>query len=116
MLGFALLLFFNLLGLLLQRSLNIPFPPNVLGMVLLLLCLMTGLVKLHWIEPAAHFLLRHMMLFFVPFVIASVTLLPLLKANWLSLVVGVVVSTLLTLALTGYAAQWLIKDPGGNTK
>lgn len=111
MLGFAIILLCNLLGLLVQKFLGVPLPANVLGMIFLTLALFSGLVKLAWVEPAANFLLRHMLLFFVPLLVGAVLLWPLLRASWLPLVGGMVLSTLLTLAATGAVATALTKAP-----
>ncbi|MEI8194906.1 MAG: CidA/LrgA family protein [Phycisphaerae bacterium] len=112
MLGIAIILLFNLLGLLAQKCLGLPLPANVLGMIFLALALFSGLVKLAWVEPAANFLLRHMLLFFVPLIVSAVLLWPLLRENWLPLVGGMVFSTLITLAVTGAVATALTKpDP-----
>jgi holin-like protein len=105
--GLAIILLFNLLGLLAQRALALPLPANVLGMIFLLLALASGLVKLAWVEATANYLLKHMVLFFLPFIVASVALWPLIRQNWLALVGGMVVSTLLTLAVTGLLVRWL---------
>lgn len=107
MLGFALLLLFNLAGLALHDLLHVPLPGNVIGLLLLLAALTLRLVKLEWIEAPAQFLLRHMMLFFVPYVIAVVRLRQTLADNWLALLGGMVFSTLLAMAVTGWIAQWL---------
>ena len=113
MLGFAIILLFNLLGLLAQKGLGVPLPANVLGMIFLTLALFAGVVKLEWVESAGHFLLRHMLLFFVPLIIGAVLLWPLLQDHWLPLLGGMVISTLLTLAVTGAVATFLTRSVTG---
>lgn len=92
--------------------LRLPVPGNVLGLALLFLGLQSGLVKLAWVEEAADFLLRHLVCFFIA---AAVDLM-----NWggvfrrhgfrLALVVGA--GTLLTLLVSGGAAQVLLRRKG----
>ncbi|HBF33482.1 TPA: CidA/LrgA family protein [Candidatus Sumerlaeota bacterium] len=108
MLSFSILLFFNFLGLLAQKGLGVPLPANVLGMLFLAIALFSGVVKLHWVEPGANFLLHHMMLFFVPFVVGALALIPLFRENWLAILASVVLSSLLTMTATGYVAQRLM--------
>ncbi len=45
---------------------GLPIPGTVFGMVLLFLLLLCGIIKLHYIQDAADFLLKHMLFFFIP--------------------------------------------------
>jgi holin-like protein len=109
MAGLAILLIFNFLGLLLHRYAHVPLPENVLGMLLLLLALGTGAVKLAWVEEAADFLLRHMMLFFAPVIVGVLPLWDVIQANIGPVAGGMVLSTFVTMAATAWAAQGLMR-------
>ena len=114
MLGLALLFLFNVLGIRLHDYAHIPLPGNVLGMLLLLAALSTRLVKLSWIEQPADLLLRHMMLFFVPVIVAVMPLFPALAANALPISAGLLLSTLATMTATAWCCQRMLpKGPGG---
>jgi holin-like protein len=105
--GFAIILGFDLLGLLLHHF-GVPLPGHVLGMILLASALFAGLVKIEWIEETAAFLLRHMLLFFVPAIVGIITYAAVLKANWLGIGGGIVVSVLASLIVTGLVANRLL--------
>ncbi|MGG1572357.1 CidA/LrgA family protein [Fictibacillus sp. NRS-1165] len=45
---------------------HLPLPGSIIGMFLLLAGLLTGIVKLEWVEGAANYHLRHMTLLFIP--------------------------------------------------
>jgi holin-like protein len=107
MLGLAILLFFNLLGVVAHDYLFVPLPGNVLGLLLLLLALALKIVRLHWVEDAAGFLLKHMMLLFAPVIVGILALTNLVAANWLPLVATVVLSTMMTLLATAGVASLL---------
>lgn len=107
MLGLAILLAFHLLGLWLQTALSLPIPANVIGLILFTACLFLRVIKLEWVEASAQFLLRHMMLFFVPFVVGTMVYAPLLRQSLAAIVFGLVLSSLLSLAVTGWLTQWL---------
>lgn len=109
MLGMAILLAFHFLGLLIQKAASVPIPANVIGLILFTACLFLKIVKLAWVEESAQFLLRHMLLFFVPFVVGTMAYFPLIRESLLSIVFGLVVSTLVSLAVTGWLTQWLDK-------
>jgi holin-like protein len=109
MAGFAILLFFNLLGLVLQR-LGVPLPFNVIGLILFTVCLFAGIIKLQWVETAATFLLRHMLLFFAPVVVGVIAFESLLRREWLAVTVGLVGSFLIVMLVTGWTATLLSKE------
>jgi holin-like protein len=109
MIGLAILLVFNFLGLLLHRYAHIPLPENILGMLLLFLALCTGVVKLAWVEEAADFLLRHMMLFFAPIIVGVLPLWDVLLANIGPAAGGLISSTLVTMAATAWLAQGIMR-------
>jgi holin-like protein len=107
MLGFAILLGFHLLGLLLQFLLHIPLPANVIGLMLFVASLLLGWVKLDWVESSAQFLLKHLMLFFVPYIVGTIVFWPLIRSEAAAIVTGLVVSTLVVMLVTGWTTKWL---------
>ena len=110
MLGLALLLLFNLLGFVLQKYVRVPLPSNVLGLLLLLLALQLKIVRLHWVEDAANFLLKHMMVLFAPVIVGTLALTGLLAANWLPIVATILLSTLFTIFVTAFIAKLFTED------
>lgn len=117
MLGLAILLAFNLIGIGLQTSLHIPLPGNVIGLILFTIALFTKLIKLEWVEQTANWFTGHMMLFFLPFVVGTMAFFPLIGANWLSIGAGVIGSTVLVLIVTGFVTSKLQRgaDTGAGT-
>jgi holin-like protein len=109
MLGMAILLAFHFLGLLIQQTTSLPIPANVIGLILFTACLFLKIVKLEWVEASAQFLLRHMLLFFIPFVVGTMVYFPIIRESFLAIVFGLVASSLLSLVVTGWLTQWLDK-------
>jgi holin-like protein len=107
MLGFAILLGFNLIGVWLQMSLHIPLPGNVIGLILFTGALFANLIKLEWVETTASWLTGHMMLFFTPFVVGTMVFFPLIGSNWLSIGIGLAGSTMAVLLVTGFITSKL---------
>ncbi|MDQ0898573.1 MULTISPECIES: CidA/LrgA family protein [unclassified Paenibacillus] len=107
MLGFAILLGFNFLGYVIQLSLHLPLPGNVIGLILFTAALFTKLVKLSWVEVAASLLTRHMMLFFIPFTVGVLAYIPIIGANWLAICGGTLGATLAVLVVTGWVSSKL---------
>ncbi|MCG2634176.1 MAG: CidA/LrgA family protein [Gammaproteobacteria bacterium] len=107
--GFAILLGFLLLGGALNRYAGLPLPGNVLGFLLLAAGLLSGLVPMVWVEDAAHFLLRHMVLFFIPYIVSTLVYFDLVAAQFWPIVLAVLVSTMAVLLVTGWITQFWVR-------
>lgn len=104
--GLAILLAFQFIGIVLHEWLAAPLPANVIGLLLFTLSLFAGWVKLEWVEGAAQFLLKHMLLFFLPFVVGSYTLLRALGSLELAkTLAALAIGTFAVLALAGYTVK-----------
>ncbi|MEH8162693.1 CidA/LrgA family protein [Aeromonas allosaccharophila] len=82
------------------RTLHLPLPANLTGMLLLLVCILLGVVKAQWFEAGARWLLAEMLLFFVPAVVAVVNYQDLLLEEGWRIMVVLLVSTTLVLGTT----------------
>ena len=107
MIGFAILLGFHLLGFVIQKATSLPLPANVIGLILFTASLFLKIVKIEWVEESARFLLKHMLLFFLPFVVGAMVYFAEIRESALSVVGGLLLSTLLSLLVTGRLTQWL---------
>jgi len=82
------------------RTLHLPLPANLTGMLLLLACILLGVVKAQWFAAGARWLLAEMLLFFVPAVVAVVNYQELLLQEGWRIMVVLLVSTTLVLGTT----------------
>lgn len=98
---------------LIQSLTGIPMPGTVLGMILLLVLLLTGIVKLEMIENVTKFLLDHLTFFFIPGGVALISQIDLIKDEWLSLLIVIVAAAVLVIAVTGLTVQALKKVKEG---
>ena len=83
-------------------------PGVVIGLVLFTASLFLGWIKLEWVEFSSSFLLKHMLLFFVPMTVLTMRLAPMIRANWAELSVSIMVSTLAVMVTTGLVAELLL--------
>ncbi len=108
----AVLLLCQLFGELIVVYLGLPVPGPVVGMILLFAGLMIhGNIP----EPLAQTtsaLLQQLSLLFVPAGVGVMTHLTLLGNQWLPLTASLVISTLLTIAVTGLLMQKLVGKDG----
>lgn len=111
----ATILAFQLLGEVLSRSLALPLPGPVLGMVLLVAAFLASPRLAGWVRPVAQGLLAHLSLLFVPAGVGIVAHLGLLHEHGLALLLALVLSTLLAIgvgALAFVAMARLTGDAG----
>jgi len=103
----ALLLFCQLTGELIVLFLNIPVPGPVVGMIVLFCGLIIVGKIPEKLSDTASGLLEQLSLLFVPAGVGVMTHLTLLGKQWLPLTASLVISTLLTIAVTGLLMQYL---------
>lgn len=63
---FMIILLLSFLGEVLKMSIPLPIPASVYGLVLMLICLMTGILKTGQVRDAAFFLIEIMPVMFIP--------------------------------------------------
>nr|WP_263327146.1 CidA/LrgA family protein [Neobacillus sp. Marseille-Q6967] len=94
------------LGSLVAAFLHVPLPGSVIGMILLFLSLLSGIIKLSWIERATSFQLKHITLLFIP----PMVILFLSSSfqeifHWYILII-LIVSSICSLLGTAFFAEW----------
>lgn len=105
----AVILFACFIGEILHAYLKLPIPGNVLGMLFLLFCLCTGIIKLEMVEEVSNFLLDHLAFFFLPAGVGLMTCFVILKGNWTAFISIIFISTIVVLAGTGITVQILMR-------
>ena len=113
-----LIFLFQLLGELIQKILELSIPGPVLVLVLLLITLLlfkkldfkfSETINLNLFKSAEN-LLHYLPLLFVPVGVGVVMHLSFLEESLVEVILVLVIGTLLTLALTGFLMEKLLKD------
>jgi holin-like protein len=107
--AFLILVGCELIGEVLRRALHLPLPGPVIGMFLLALALIVGgddkavgvTDKYSQLSRTANALIANMGLLFVPAGVGVIAEFGVLRQNWLPILVGLLVSTVLGLVVTG---------------
>lgn len=107
--GFFILMLCFYLGDILQKSLHLIAPGAVIGMAILLILLLTKVVKLSDVEVSANFIVANMMLTFIPGGVKLIVVKDELFSNIVPILVILIVATLVTMLVTGYVVEFLIK-------
>ena len=110
-----IILLYQLIGELFQKFFGLSIPGPVIGLVLLLLTLLL-IQKRERAVPikedlynSAEILLNYLPLLFIPVGVGVVMHLSLLEDNLASVVLVIILGTLLTLALTGYVMEKILR-------
>ncbi|MFB4159897.1 CidA/LrgA family protein [Geomicrobium sp. JSM 1781026] len=102
----------HLLGTWASHFLPLPVPGSVIGMILLLLLLYTGIIKLHWVEQGARILIMHLPLLFLPIMAGLIQHQDLLQPTGFFMLLATVVSTWLVMIIAGLLSRKMMKKGG----
>ena len=97
------------LSLVIEKILPFAFPASVIGMALLLVCLITGLLKIEHIQEKADFLLGNLSFFFVPVSVGIMNYIGLIGQHVVAFLTVCVVSTVLTYGATVTAVRLTLR-------
>ncbi len=85
------------------------FSASIIGMVLLFLCLMTGILKIEHIQEKSDFLLSNMAFFFIPAGVSIINYCDILKSNLWQILTICVLTTFITFGVTALAIRLTMK-------
>lgn len=108
--GLTVLLVYQLIGEVLVRLLDVPVPGPVVGLALLFISLLIRRdAPPAAIQQAATGILKHLSLLFVPAGVGVMLHYQRLADEWLPILAALVISTVLTIALTALSMQWMLR-------
>lgn len=105
---FCIIALFSFLGELLHTLIPFPIPAVIYGLVLLFLALLFGILKPDQIRETSDFLVSLLPLLFVAPLVGIVGSLPLIVDNLVPILVVLVVGTVVTFAVSGSVAQFVL--------
>ena len=94
---------------LIEAALPVPFPASVIGMMLLLALLATGLLKIEHIREKADFLLANMAFFFIPSLVGTMEHGAMLKSQAVPILVIVGLTTPVVYLATAWTVQLMTR-------
>lgn len=105
----SLLIFIWWISSLIQQALNLPVSAGVIGLLLVLIALLSGLFKLPWIKTGSDFILGELVLLFIPCVVGIIKYKDLLLTQGWQLVLSVVIGTFCVMLTTAYSVYFGFK-------
>lgn len=109
---FMIILLLSFLGEVLKMFVPLPIPASVYGLVLMLLCLVTGILKTSQVKEAAFFLIEIMPVMFIPAAAGLIDSWKVLQPLLLPILVITVVITIFVMVVTGKIAQMIAQKRG----
>ena len=109
---FAMILLVSFAGELLNYLLPLPVPASIYGLVLMLVCLLTGIIKLDAVHDTACFLIEIMPLMFIPAAVGLMASWSVIRENLLAYLVIAAVTTLAVMAVSGLVTQSVLRRNG----
>ena len=109
---FMILLLLSFLGEVLKMFIPLPIPASVYGLVLMLVCLMTGVLKTSQVKDAAFFLIEIMPVMFIPAAAGLIDSWGVLRPLIVPIMIITVVITVFVMAVTGRVAQMIAQKRG----
>lgn len=97
------------LSVVIEHFLPFAFPASVIGLVLLLLGLLTGLLKMEHVQEKSDFLLSNMAFFFIPAGVSLINYFDILKSSIIQIFIICVISTIITFAVTAYSIRLTLR-------
>ena len=107
-----IILLLSFLGEVLKMFIPLPIPASVYGLVLMLLCLVTGILKTSQVKEAAFFLIEIMPVMFIPAAAGLIDSWKVLQPLLLPILVITVVITIFVMVVTGKVAQMIAQKRG----
>ncbi len=106
-LSFAIILGFLSAGRSISAILPFTFPGSIIGLILLYLCLITGLIRLSWLQPSGNIILGVMAMFFIPAAVGIVQYADLVLSNIWVIAFNVVLGIAVIILVIGHIFQFL---------
>lgn len=101
-----------LAGMWIQQLFNLFIPGSVIGLVLLFLLLISGVLKVQWIEAGTTFIIKHLAFFFIPVTAGVMNYFDLFAGKGIVLVLIGLFSTVLVIVTGGHVSQALMRRRG----
>ena len=106
----TLLFCFYYIGVFIQQSLGLFIPGSVIGLVLMFICLITGIVKVNWMSSGASVMVTHLALFFIPATVGLLNYYKMFVGKGVLLLVITIVSSILVMGISGFVSERLSKN------
>lgn len=106
---FLIIVLVSFSGELFNYLIPLPIPGSIYGMILMFIFLCSGIIKLEQVKKTGKFLLDIMPIMFIPSAVGIMSQSEQLKDIWLQIILITIITTVITIAVTGLSSQAIIR-------
>lgn len=114
--GTAVLLFLQGISTVVLGLMGIKFPAALLGMILLLVLLLTGVINVRTIEGVCDILIEKMGMLFLPAGVSILLYIDVILAESTAIIATIIISSFMILIVTALFLSFMLRDKGGDAK
>lgn len=96
----------------LNMLIPLPIPASIYGLVLMLICLCTKVIKLETVKPVGGYLVEVMTVFFIPITVQLIDSWSLIREMLVPVLLALTVSTAIVMAVSGKVTQKIMEKKG----
>ena len=96
-------------GIVISQFFSLPIPGTIVGMFILLFLLISKRLKIKNIEKTSNFILGNMLFLFLPPAVKLLNYIEVLQSSFFRVVLLIVLTTIITMAVTGMTVNFLIE-------
>ena len=109
---FFIIILISFIGEACHYFIPIPVPASIYGLVIMLVCLKTRIIKLHYVKETADYLIEIMPLMFIPPAVGLIDSYGVLKPLIVPVILITLVSTVIVMVVSGRVTQAVIRHTG----
>jgi len=113
---FLIILAISLIGEILKVVLPLPIPASIYGMVIMFVCLLTGVIKLDQVRETGKFLIEIMPVMFIPAGVGLMSSWNVLQPVLVPVSIITVITIFTVMGVTGIISQTIIRNSGKEAK
>lgn len=106
---FGIILSISFIGEALNAAIPLPIPASIYGIVIMFICLCTGIIKIAGVKETSKFLVDTMPIMFVPPSAALIDAWGILQPIWFPFIFISAVTTFIVMAAGGLSSQFVIR-------
>lgn len=109
---FGIIIALSFLGEILHEVIPLPVPASIYGIIILFICLETGLLKVQSVKETSQFLIGIMPVMFIPAAVGLIDSWEIMKNQLLVYLLITVLSTFVVMIAAGKVTQFIIRKSG----
>lgn len=99
----------NYMGIIISKTLKLPIPGTIIGLILFFLLLYYKFIKIEQVENGVNALLLNMTILFMPPTVKILDSVHMLQGQFIKALILIILTTFITMGVTGKIVQFMIE-------